>query len=61
MNKLVIIASIFVLTNMIFSAIPLIFPAMKPSVFMPYRLWINAVLILMLILPASTAAYVFDK
>lgn len=60
MNKLAIIASIFVLTNIVFSALPLIFPTITPSVFMPYRLWINAVLALTLMLPASTGDYVFD-
>jgi len=61
MNRFLIVIVLFIVMNILFSIFPYLFPTVSPANFMPYQLWINAIIIFILILPSAVGSYVYDK
>ena len=49
------------LINSIFSLIPIMFPSIDLSLYLPYQFWFNAILLFAWLLPQRLAKYLFDK
>uniref|UniRef100_A0A6C0C258 Uncharacterized protein n=1 Tax=viral metagenome TaxID=1070528 RepID=A0A6C0C258_9ZZZZ len=56
MNKLYVIG-IWLFINFFFLVIPYFYPTVASSVLLSYQCWFNAVIVLILFLPGSSALY----
>jgi len=57
MNRLLYVLAAFVVINLIFSVIPFIMPRAPPELITPYMLWVNALVLLFLVLPSMVGNF----
>jgi hypothetical protein len=60
MNKFIIVGIMFIISNLIFSVFPFLFPNIPSANIMPYQLWVNAITLFILLLPQSVGSYVYQ-